>query len=323
MLDDTDLFCRTCGDKQPEIIKQEDPQVVTYQNEFVAETNQNPKKKSKKKIIIPSIIIATLAIAAVVIYIVFFSDSTKAKKGLGIYVNDEFYEITVEDGIKGYEKIQGGIVSGSFESLKFKPTGSDEIVPIEQLDTATWMMVDKNVENYDGHTSEVSYFFRDGYIIDGLDGQVDKYDIKDAGYLGNFMFATEDGNVELSKYDDDFEKIIKTNTFHCLPYVEEMCMVNTKFAEYIRNDDVEGCLEEIEDYTIKDDKKYGEKSFKRFMCLSDLRHQYIEDEIDMIIIKRFTLVPDDSESDADHLLEISIFIDTDTVESWMDKWGLN
>ncbi len=324
MLDDTDLFCRTCGDKQPEIIKQEDPQVVTYQNEFVAETNQNPKKKSKKKIIIPSIIIATLAIAAVVIYIVFFSDSTKAKKGLGIFVKGEYYEFTVEDGIKDYDKIEDGVAYSTKDGLKFAPNGSDEKISITQPELATWIQSIDEREAYGEDACMVEIYFREDYKIDGLDGKATRSDLEDAGYVDNYMLATEKGNIDLSEYDDDLEKIRETKTFHCIPYFDQLVALDTIFSDYILDDDVEGFLEELEEMEERSstDDGYWERQFERQMCLADLLTDYNNGEVGIVIVKHIVLTPEDRD-DVDNLLIITIIGDYDNLNKWREDWGFD
>ena len=325
MLEDTDLFCRTCGDKQPEIIKQEAPQVVTYQNEFVAEANQNPEKKSKKKIIIPSIIIATLAITAVVIYMVFISDSSKAKKGLGIFVKGEYYQFTVEDGIKDYDKIEDGVAYLTTAGLKFAPNGSDEKISIIQTDVVTSIQNCKEVESYYGEKSgEMVIHFRADYMIDGLDGKATRSDLEDAGYVDNYMLATEKGNIDLSEYDDDLEKIRETKTFHCIPYFDQLVALDTIFSDYILDDDVEGFLEELEEMEERSstDDGYWEKQFERQMCFADLLTDYNNGEVGMIIIKRIVLTPEDRD-DVDNLLIVTIIGDYDNLNKWREDWGFD
>ncbi len=320
MLEDSDAFCVICGEKQPEVINQQVPQGMPF-----PETIQEIKKKPKKKIIIPIIIVAALAIVAVVVYVVFFSNNAKSKKGLGIYVKGEYYEFTVEDGIKDYDKIEDGVVCLTTAGLKYAPNGSEEKVSVIQTDVTTSIQTCKEGESLYGEGSgEMIIHFRADYMIDGLDGKATRSDLEDAGYVDNYMLATEKGNIDISEYDDDFEKIKGTNTFHCLPYVEQLGNIEKVFDEYIINDDVEGFLEEMEEMENRSSKDdgYWERQFKRQMCFADLLTGYNNGEVGMIIVKQIVLTPEDID-DVDNLLRVTIIGDYDNLNKWRVDWGFD
>ncbi len=240
----------------------------------------------------------------------------------GMLVNGEFYNFNYQYGLENYQGIEGGLVevmssdASTWDRMKFTATGSDTSIFIEQLATATWFCVEENIENYEKDTSRVTFYFREGYQIDGVNGRATEEDFQDAGYVSLAMYATEDGNVDVSLYYEDFEKIKEENTFTCLPY-SYMLMETYRYGEYVASDDVEGLLNELEEKDAKG-QHGGTDDFVLTLCSGDLRYQYSNGDIDMIIVKSITLATEGV--DADNLLTIAMMTDADTVKIWEENW---
>lgn len=328
-LEDSDLFCTSCGVKQG--------QLNYTNNELQGSTEQVSSQKSKKKkIIIPIVIVIALLVIGLVVYFVFFAGKDKEEEvsednNLGITVDGEFYEFTVEEGIKDYNDIQGGVVFQSVSdsySLQFRPDGEEEAVGIEQLDTFTW--VDLGPMDMDGNEGMV-FSFRSGYEIDGITGFATEEELREAGYVGwmqHQMIATENGNVDVYEYLDDCMRVYVEGTFDVAPYMLDVAegSPEARRSEYIIEDDVDGFFEYYVEgfYTGMSDgelRKLLEDNpdVLNMFAYCDIRTQFLDGNIEMVIFKNFTLVPEDR-TDVEHLLRIHIYVQGDKASEWEDSW---
>lgn len=309
-LEDGALFCTTCGERQ----------------------NKDNDTIEQSVKLIPIIFVVALLIIGLVVYFVFFAGKDKDNEvvednNLGITVDGEFYEFTVEEGIKDYNDIQGGVVYQA-GGLKFRPDGEEESVDIDQLDTFTW--VELEPMDIDGNKG-MTFYFREGYEIDGLTGFSTEEEIREAGYiswLSHQMIATENGNVDVYGYMDECMSVYREGTFDSVPYMLDVAegSPESKRSKYIIEDDVDGFFEYyVEGFEagMTDDefRKLVEEcpDVLNVFAYCDIRVQFRNGQIDMIIFKNFTLVPEDRK-DVEHLLIVHIYVQGDAASDWEESW---
>lgn len=330
-LEDSALFCTTCGERQN---KDND---TTEQSVKQQEVSSVSEKKSKKKIIIPIIFVVALLIIGLVVYFVFFAGKDKDNEvvednNLGITVDGEFYEFTVEEGIKDYNDIQGGVVYQSEVSdayyLKFRPDGEEKSVDIDQLDTLTWVHLEPF--DMDGNKGMI-FYFREGYEIDGLTGFSTEEEIREAGYISwmsHQMIATENGNVDVYDYMDDCMRVYEEGTFDVTPYMLDVAegSPESRRSKFIIEDDVDGFFEYyVEGFEagMTDDefRKHVEEcpDVLNIFAYTDVREQFSNGEIEIVIFKDFTLVPEDRK-DVEHLLRVHVYAQGDAASKWEASW---
>lgn len=293
------------------------------QEEMVTEEatlSETEVRRPRKKFILIGAVAFVVVIAVVLILL--FSNPREGK----VKIEGKICTYSAEEGIKGIEKACDGIVDFNKGNCIYYPaSGEPEEVKVTEVIDGKYPVVYLVASpSYDGQLAITRFSIygefetQAGATHKSISSELDKNEnmVGAGGYY--FTVITEDGAIEWDDIEEDYNKIISSNSFDGIDYIDSAIKLESdEVKELVANDDVSGVVDKFEN--VYEDENDGKNIMMYWLALGKGMKMLSEGEIDYCVVEQVSCL---DFADEDNILTIDIYTSMEDAQKIKDTYGI-